>query len=120
MTIAYYNGGVRVVDISGLDGHLARRDVAQRREGMKEVGYYRTANANSWSAKTPRIDPKTGDFYLYGNDIRARPRHLPLRRRGQPSKSKGRWRTPAETRAMAAARAPTTDGPETSVICLLP
>ena len=31
MTVAYYNGGVRVVDLSGLDGHLARRRAARRR-----------------------------------------------------------------------------------------
>lgn len=59
MTIAYYNGGVRVVDLAGLaDG-----------SGMREIGFYKSRNADSWSAKTPRIDPVTRDFHLYGNDM---------------------------------------------------
>ena len=37
---------------------------------MKEIGYYRMANADSWSAKTPQINRKTGDFYLFGNDMK--------------------------------------------------
>ena len=36
---------------------------------MKEIGYYRMPDADTWSAKTPEIDPATGDFYLFGNDI---------------------------------------------------
>ncbi|HWH43863.1 MAG TPA: hypothetical protein VNT32_03970 [Thermoleophilaceae bacterium] len=59
MTIAYYNGGVRVVDLAGFaDG-----------SGMRELGFYKTENADSWSAKAPRVDPVTRDFHLYGNDI---------------------------------------------------
>jgi hypothetical protein len=36
---------------------------------MKEIGHYRMPDADTWSAKTPEIDPATGDFYLFGNDI---------------------------------------------------
>src|SRR5918996_831114 len=40
MTIAYYNGGVRVVDISGLAGiSLGGAQIAG--QGMREVGFYR-------------------------------------------------------------------------------
>ncbi len=58
MTIAFYRGGVRVVDLAG----LATGD------GIKAIASYQTANANSWSFKAPRVS-RTGDFYAYGNDI---------------------------------------------------
>ena len=67
MTIAYYNGGVHVVDLSGLEGiSLAGTQVAG--EGMKQIGYYRIQNMDAWSAKTPEIAPD-GSFHLYANDI---------------------------------------------------
>ena len=68
MTIAYYNGGVRVVDLSGLVGvSLGGRQLAGA--GMKEVGSYRFHDGDTWSAKTPRDRRRTATFYLYGNDI---------------------------------------------------
>ncbi|MGH2751557.1 MAG: LVIVD repeat-containing protein [Actinomycetota bacterium] len=67
MTIAFYNGGVRVVDISGLVGvAIGETEITG---GMKQIGYYQFPDSDSWSAKTPEIDPATGDFYLYGNDL---------------------------------------------------
>ena len=58
MTIAFYNGGVRVVDLAGLaDG-----------QGMKAIAAYKTDDADSWSFKAPRVS-RTGVFYAYGNDI---------------------------------------------------
>ena len=74
MTIAYYNGGVHVVDISGLMGVSLGDSTMVAAPGMREIGYYRVENgdgagfADSWSFKTPRVS-RTGDFYLYGNDI---------------------------------------------------
>jgi LVIVD repeat len=59
MTIAFYNGGVRVVDLAGLaDG-----------EGMKAIASYKTDNADTWSFKAPSVSRK-GVFYAYGNDIK--------------------------------------------------
>lgn len=67
LTIAYYNGGVRVVDLGGLAGiGLGGTSLSG---GLRQIGYYRTKDANAWSAKTPHIQGN-GDFYLYGNDIR--------------------------------------------------
>ena len=68
LTAAFYNGGVRVVDLSGLKG-ISLGSSQLTGEGMKEIGYYRMPDADTWSAKTPQIDRKTGDFYLFGNDI---------------------------------------------------
>ncbi len=63
MTIAYYNGGVRVVDIRGLVGvALGGSGV-----GMKEIGSRRFADSDTWAAKTPAV-AKDGSFFLYGND----------------------------------------------------
>jgi hypothetical protein len=65
LTIAWYTAGVRVVDISGLAGVA----VGGTGAGMVEIGHYRTPNADTWSAKTPFIDSRSGDFWLFGNDI---------------------------------------------------
>jgi len=90
-------------------------------KGMKEIGYYRTGNANSWSAKTPWINPRTGDFYLYGNDMN---RGLDIYKFSgaagkSESKKAGTWLTPAQATARALARPKTSAGIETSVYCLL-
>ena len=114
MTIAYYNGGVRVVDISGLEG-VGLGGTALSGEPMKEIGYYVTEDADSWSAKTPRID-KRGNFYLYGNDIA---RGLDVYRfegAGKPSKNKGRWMTAAETAALPRVAV----GSDYTLLCLRP
>jgi hypothetical protein len=65
LTIAWYSGGVRVVDIRGLVGVAFGGSGV----GMREIGHYRTPDADTWSAKTPFIDSRSGDFWLFGNDI---------------------------------------------------
>jgi hypothetical protein len=72
MTIAFYNGGVYVVDLSGLAeaGTTSIGLGSTGTEGaMKALGFYRFDGMDSWSAKTPFIE-RDGDFYLYGNDQR--------------------------------------------------
>ena len=87
MTIAFYNGGVRVVDLSGL----------ATGGGLKETGFYVTDNADSWSAKTPRIEAD-GSFYLYGNDI-ARGLDVYRYDAGAPrSETPGTWLTAAQAK----------------------
>jgi hypothetical protein len=70
MTIAYYMGGVRVVDLSGLaDLPIGVGQGSQAIGGaMREIGHYVMSDANAWSAKTPYIQ-KDGDFYLFADDI---------------------------------------------------
>jgi hypothetical protein len=93
MTIAYYTGGVRVVDLSGLDGiSLGANNPAG---GMKEIGFYQLDDADSWSAKTTEIE-RGEPFYLYGNDMA---RGLDIYKfdwEAEESASRGQWLTPAE------------------------
>ena len=119
LTIAYYNGGVRVVDLSNLTG-IALGTTSVSGGGMKELGFYRVDGADSWSAKTPSINRKTGDFYLYGNDIN---RGLDIYKydgAGTKSKKQGRWMTPAQAEANALTRANVTLSAENTIFCLIP
>ena len=103
LTVAYYNGGVRVVDLSGL----------ATGEGLRQIGVYQTENADSWSAKTPRIE-RNGSFWLYGNDMA---RGLDIYRfdATQPeSESGGTW-----LGAQAALSLPAAPRTGTNYVCLI-
>jgi hypothetical protein len=64
LVAAFYNGGVRVVDISSVVGvALGGQGV-----GMREVAHARFPDSLTWSAKTPRIE-EDGSFHLFGNDL---------------------------------------------------
>ncbi len=100
MTIAYYNGGVRVVDLSGLVGVA----LGENGVGMKQVGFRRFANSDTWAAKTNKI-AEDGSSYLYGND---QARGLDVYR-FDPTKvtadAPGVWRGAAEAATELAGRA---------------
>src|SRR3954454_19245035 len=64
MTIAYYNGGVRVVDLSGLVGVA----LGKNGFGMKQLAWYKFPDSDTWAAKTLTADRK--GFYFFGNDKR--------------------------------------------------
>jgi hypothetical protein len=117
LTAAFYNGGVRVVDLSGLPGYSVGETQVSG-EGMKEIGYYRMADANTWSAKTPQIDRKTGDFYLFGNDIKRGLDIYHFDGEGKKPKSRGKWMSAQEARiALTDRPAPGAKG--TTYFCLL-
>ena len=109
LTIAFYNGGVRVVDLSGLTG-ISIGGTLVSGAGMKEIGYYQIPDMNTWSAKTPRI-AANGDFYLYGNDIARGLDVYKFTAAGdgvdqpgpldEPGRGAGRGRRPAQGRALA-------------------
>jgi hypothetical protein len=63
MTIAFYNAGVRVVDISGLVGVA----LGEHGVGMREVASYQFDDSDTWAVKAPFVD-RDGVFHIYGND----------------------------------------------------
>ena len=70
-TIAWYDQGVRVVDVQGL-ADLPVPAVpfvtSGNGNGIKEIGKYVFADSNTWSFKTNAI-AKDGSFFGYGNDL---------------------------------------------------
>jgi hypothetical protein len=71
MTISYYNGGVRVVDLNGLAGIGLGGDAVAGSDPMVQVGFRRFPDSNSWAAKSPRIpvdeNGDHGDFWVFSN-----------------------------------------------------
>jgi hypothetical protein len=102
LTIAWYNAGTRVLDISGLAGiTIGGTQISE--EGVKEIGSARFADSDTWSAKTPSVS-RRGDFYLYANDVA---RGLDIWRfdgeARRPART-GRWMSGAEAQAWFAQR----------------
>lgn len=99
MTIAYYNGGVRVVDLSGLVGvALGTTGV-----GMQQVAHLRFDDSDTWAVKAPFVD-RDGVFHIYGND-QARGfdvYEVDLSDPAATSANAGAWMTPAEIEAVVA------------------
>jgi putative cell wall-binding protein len=117
MTIAWYNGGVRVIDISTLAGLSIGSG-----SGMEEIGFFRFGDSDLWSAKTNRFEDD-GSFYVFGNDVR---RGLDVFRfeadapdDAPETEATGVWLTPTEVEAMAQARPASTE-PKVGPYCLLP
>jgi hypothetical protein len=102
LTIAWYNAGTRVLDISGLAG-ITIGGTQISGEGVKEIGSARFADSDTWSAKTPSVS-RRGDFYLYANDVA---RGLDIWRfddeARRPART-GRWMSGAEAQAWFAER----------------
>jgi hypothetical protein len=118
MTIAYYNGGVHVVDLSGLAGvSLADQQLAG--QGMKEIGYYRIEDGESWAAKTPRI-ADNGDFHLYSNDIERGLDIFKFTADRPASERAGTWMSPAEARTYLAGLPQVAVTRDNALVCLLP
>jgi hypothetical protein len=103
MTIAWYNGGARVLDLSGLTGITVGGTLVSG-DGVREIGSARFPDSDAWSAKTPRIHPATGDFYLYANDIARGLDIWKFEGAGKRSGKPGRWMSGAEAQAYFADR----------------
>jgi hypothetical protein len=121
MTIAWYDAGVRVVDVSGLAGVSAgvTPQTGNVGTGMREIGFATLPDANTWSAKTNRIE-HDGSFFLFGNDIN---RGLDVYRfdgTAPVAEGAGRFLSPAEALAEARERGITPVGQGNAPFCLLP
>jgi hypothetical protein len=120
MTLSFYNGGVWVVDLSGLEGvSLADRQISGA--GMKAIGHFRIEGGESWASKTPLINKATGDFFLFSNDIKRGLDVFKFEGAGPRSQLQGRWMSPAQAKAYFAGLprlAPTRANG--ALVCLLP
>lgn len=106
MTIAWYNAGVRVIDISGLAGVSvgAAPEVGNVGAGMKEIGYYYFPNSDTWSAKTNKF-AKDGSFYLFGNDMNRGLDVYKFDSGASVSPDPGTWMSPSAAQEMLAPNA---------------
>jgi hypothetical protein len=118
MTIAFYNGGVRVVDLSGLDGvSLGGEQIAGA--GMREVGAFRIQGGESWAAKARYIF-SNGNFFLYSNDIERGLDIFHYTNREPKSANPGTWMGPAEAEAFLKQQKTVAVTRENALVCLLP
>ena len=73
LVMAWYNGGVRVLDYSGL-ADLGPAGVSvgvggqTLTPGIQEVGHCRFADSSLWSAKVMEVE-EDGSFYIFGGDM---------------------------------------------------
>jgi hypothetical protein len=118
MTIAFYNGGVRVVDLSGLAGiSLGSNQLVG--DGLREIGHFQFADANTWAAKTPGF-AEDGSFYLFGNDMNRGMDIYRFDADAAPSENEGRWMDPTEAAlALSALPRPDLSDPSLTMSCLL-
>lgn len=129
MTIGWYGLGSRVIDFSGLIGLSAGPDETRGTvgPGMREVGYLRYQNSDTWTAKTNRI-ARDGSFFLYVNDhqrgfevLRYTPPPRGLLSGGPGGIDPGRWLTPAQALDETLERRETTPAdPSAAPYCVLP
>jgi hypothetical protein len=122
MTMAWYDAGVRVIDLSALVGvSLGTSLTGEVGMGMREVGHYTMDNADTWAAKVAKFEPN-GSFYVFGNDIN-RGMDVYYYDSGKPKKPAaqgGKWKSPAQAEADAQQRGLLAVGPDNAPFCLLP
>ena len=116
MTMAFYGGGVRVIDLKGLAGvGLGGTTVAGT--PMKEIGSFYFSDSDTWAAKTPNIQ-KDGDFFLYGNDMNRGLDIYKFNGRAPKSENAGTWMSAQQYETKSQAAEPM--AAEYEPFCLLP
>lgn len=119
MTIAWYNAGVRVIDISGLAGSSAGIEQSGSvGAGMKEIGHYYFPDSDTWSVKTNKF-AKNGSFYLYGNDINRGFDVYRFDSKAKKSATPGSWLSPQEASSLLTSNTRPI-GEDNAPICLIP
>lgn len=104
LTIAWFSGGVRVLDIAELAGVSAGLNPGLTTGmGMQELGFSRFSNSDAWSAKVFAEDDN-GDLYIAANDqtrgfdvFRYSPDVAP----DGDGEARGEWLSPQEALARA-------------------
>jgi len=122
MTIAYYMGGVRVVDLSGLANVplSVSSGTTAPVGGLREIGFYDPENANTWAVKAPFIEPD-GDFHMYGNDMNRGFDVYRFDAQAERSSSPGQFLSPAAARQhLLGAGARSSPSTTRRGFCLLP
>ncbi len=125
MTIAWYNAGTHVVDISSMIGPSVGATIPTEggpttgsvSTGMKELGYYWFPDSNTWSAKTNAFE-EDGSFFVYSNDIN---RGLDIFRfdaSAPTAAATGSWYTPAQYKQVKA-QAPKVSWKSALPFCIL-
>ena len=98
LVIAWFGGGVRVLDLSNLAGVSA--GVANNSTGavmgVREVGYNRFPDSDVWAAKVHRWDAD-GSAYIYGNDQTRGFDVFRFKADTPASVEQGRWLNPKQT-----------------------
>jgi hypothetical protein len=120
MTIAWYNAGVRVVDISGLTGvSVGAQPVGNVGAGMKEVGFFNFEDSVTWSVKTNKI-AEDGSFYMYGNDMSRGFDVYHFTRPAAGEVDPGTWLSPAQALAKLGPNVRGIHKTKNAPFCLLP
>jgi hypothetical protein len=94
MTMGWYNAGVRILDLSALAGIAVGGDGV----GIKQLGWYRFTDSDTWAAKAVSADRK--GFYVFGNDKRRGFDVYRYEPAAAGAVSAGRWLTPVQASAL--------------------
>jgi hypothetical protein len=103
LTIAWFAAGVRVIDLSDLDGYSVgvTPDTGSLTPGMREIAYHRfVADSDAWSAKIHRFEAD-GSAYVFSNDQTRGFDVLFYDASAEESAETGTWMTPQQARARA-------------------
>jgi len=114
MTMGWYNAGVRIIDLTGLVGvAVGKQGIA----GMRQIGWYKFPDSDTWAAKTTATDRK--GYWVFANDKRRAfdvYRFTPGKAGGTSTRA-GIWMSPEQ--ALQAAERLRASGPNFTGVCFI-